>query len=517
MSRVTRRTFLKGSLAAGATFAIGVTARPVLGASNRVNFGVVGVGGRGGGHLGSFMGMKDVEATWCVDVDMNRAKSGQRRGAGALAKALAAADGHKEPKVAKNAPKEEKDAARKKWEAILSRYKGAVEARAPKATQDIRTALDDKELDAISIATPNHWHTLATLWAVQAEKDVYVEKPATHNVFEGRVCTDLIAKSKQIVQTGTQRRSDTHWAKMAELTKSGKLGKLLVSHGFSSKPRGSIGTAQPEPPPEWLDWNLWLGPAPMQPYHSKLVHYNWHWFWDFGNGEIGNQGVHQTDVARWAIPGATHPTRVFSIGGRIGYKDIGQTPNTQLTVYQYGETLMVFEVCGLVSRKTMRVSNDFIYEAGRVVDGGEFYPKDGGGKTASLPKVDAQVFPGGNFGNFINCVRSRKREELNAPFLEGHYSAAICHLGNISYRLGKPVKFSSFDKPFAEDHANDAWERLRKHLVETRKLDLAQCDGRVGLTLDFDPETETFIKAPPQATAMLTRNYRRPFVVAKEV
>ena len=518
MANVNRRTFLKGSLtAAGATFIVGVASRPVLGASKRVNIGVVGVGGRGGGHLGTWMGMKDVEVIWSVDVDMNRAANGHKRGVSAIARQLAAADGIRERKLAKDAPKEEKDQARKEFEQKLAAYKEAAESRAPKATQDVRTALEDKELDAISIATPNHWHTLATLWAVQAGKDVYVEKPATHNVFEGRICSDLIARSKQIVQTGTQRRSDSHWAKMVALTRSGKLGKLLVSHGFASKPRGSIKFKEPGQPPEWLNWDIWLGPAAMQPYHANLVHYNWHWFWDFGSGEIGNQGVHQTDVARWAIPGATHPTRVFSIGGRIGYKDQGQTPNTQLTVYDYGDTLMVFEVCGLVDGKTRRVSNDFLYEAGRVVDGRKFYPKDGGGKTADLPKVDVHVFPNGNFGNFIDCVRSRKREELNAPFLEGHYSAAICHLGNISYRLGKRIKLGSLETPFAEDYANEAWARLRKHLTENRKLDLGACEGRLGLTVKFDPETEQLIDAPPAATAMLARNYRKPYVVPDKV
>ncbi|MFW6161816.1 MAG: Gfo/Idh/MocA family protein [Planctomycetota bacterium] len=518
MARLTRRTFLKGSLVAtGATFMVGLPARPVLGANERVNIAQVGVGGRGGGHLRTYMGMKDVEVTWCVDVDIRRASNGRKRGIDRAAKALAKARGLKKPDLPKDASKQEKDAARKEYEEKLDACRKAAESRAPKATQDLRKALDDKELDAISIATPNHWHTLATLWAVQAGKDVYVEKPATHNVFEGRICTDLIAKSDRIVQTGTQRRSSSHWAKMLQITKSGKLGKLLVSHGFASKPRGSIGFKKPEDPPEWLDWSLWLGPAQMQAYHDNLVHYNWHWFWDFGNGEIGNQGVHQTDVARWAIPGATHPHAVFSIGGRIGYDDQGQTPNTQLTTYDYGETLMVFEVCGLVSGKTRRVSNDFIYEAGRVVDGRKFYPKDGGGKTASLPKVDVHVFGGGPFGNFINCVRSRKKEELNAPFDEGHYSAAICHLGNISYRLGQEVTLGSLEKPFKEDYANEAWDRLRKHLTQRRKLDLGEWKGRRGLTLKFDPKTEQFIDAPAAATAMLTRDYRKPFVVRETV
>ena len=517
MARVTRRKFLKRSAAfAGATFAIGTVARPVLGANNRVNVAIVGVGGRGSGHLRYYLGMKDVDVTWCVDPDRNRAKRGLEVAVAHYVKDLMRAKGYKEPKVPKDAPKQEKERIKAQHAEKMAQFRKEVEPRV-KWTQDARRALDDKNLDAISVASTNHWHTLLTIWAVQAEKDCYVEKPATHNIFEGRICSELIAKSKQIVQTGTQRRSDARWARMLAITKSGKLGKLLISHGFASKPRGSIGFRKPEPPPEWLDWNIWLGPAPMQPFHRNLVHYNWHWFWDFGNGEIGNQGVHQTDVARWAIPGSTHPTSVISVGGRIGYKDQGQTPNVQMAVYDYGETLLVFEVCGLVDGRTRRVANDFIYEAGKVVDGSKFYPKDGGGKTAPLPNVEVHVFPGGPFGNFINCVRSRKKEELNAPFLEGHYSAAICHLGNISYRLGREVTFDDIREPFKQDYANAQWDRLRKHLTENRKLDLKEWKGRIGPLLKFDPETEKFVGAPPQANKLLTRDYRAPFVVPSKV
>jgi predicted dehydrogenase len=395
----------------------------------------------------------------------------------------------------------------------------------PQGTQDVRKALEDKSLDAISIATPNHWHTLMTIWTVQAGKDVYVEKPCTHNVFEGRIASDIIAKSKQVVQTGTQRRSEANWAKMIEITRSGKLGKLLFSHGYASKTRNSIGFKEPAEPPANLDYNMWVGPAPMQPYHENLVHYNWHWFWDFGNGEIGNQGVHQTDVARWAIPGATHPTAVFSIGGRFGYKDQGQTPNTQLTVYTYGDTILVFEVCGLVGgkknvakdsdeSKVARVSNDFVYEAGTVVEGNKFYPKDST-KAAEMPKVDVKLGPGsGPFGNFIAAVKSRRKEDLNAPFLEGHYSAAICHLGNISYRLGKDVAWSEVRKaPFGkDDYVNASWDRLQAHLEKNRglKLDGMQC--RLGRPLRFDPKAEKFV-GDAEADKMLTRPPRKPFDV----
>jgi predicted dehydrogenase len=478
MSRINRRTFLKGSLAAaGAGFIISTSSHRVLGANDRFRIGVAGLHSRGGAHMSAYSAMKDVDICWLIDVDKKVLD-------GAVAR--------------------------------VAKSRGSP----PKATQDVRKALDDKDLDGISMATPNHWHTLMTIWTVQAGKDVYVEKPCTHNVCEGRIATEIIRKSKQMVQTGTQRRSEAGWAKMVELTKSGQLGKLLISHGFASKTRGSIGVKDFSDPPPELDFDIWLGPAPKQRYHANLVHYNWHWFWDFGCGEIGNQGVHQTDVARWAIPGATHPTFVFSLGGRIGYKDQAQTPNTQLTVYDYGQTLLVFEVCGLVGGKNKagesgiaRVSNDFLYEAGKVVDNGKFYPAQGS-KVTEMPKVDVKLGPGdGPFGNFIAACKSRRKEDLNAPYEEGHYSAALCHLGNISYRLGKDVTWGKVKKPFESDYANERFDRINEHLVKTRGLNLEDWTCRIGAALKFDPKTEKFVDAPPEANAMLTRPPRKPFDV----
>jgi len=480
MSRMNRRKFMKQSLAmAGASFVVSHAGHRVLGANEVIHMGIAGFGTRGGAHLGAFLGAKETDVIYCIDVDMKRAESAAARA-------------------------------------------GKSQGKTPLALQDIRKALEDKNLNGISCATCNHWHTLMTIWTVQAGKDIYVEKPATHNVFEGRICSDIIAKSKQIVQTGTQRRSEGRWAQMVEVTKSGKLGKLLVSHGLASKTRRSIGFKEFADPPPELDWNLWVGPAPMQRYHGNLVHYNWHWFWDFGNGEIGNQGVHQTDCARWAIPGSTHPAFVFSLGGRIEYKDQGQTPNTQLTVYDYGDTLLLFEVCGLVGGKgddkgIRRVSNDFIYEAGTVVDGSKFTPNDSH-KDAQMPKVDVKLGPGGGpFGNFIAAMRSRKKEDLNAPFEEGHYSASICHLGNISYRLGRETKWSQVKKtPFDNDYANERWERISEHLVKNRGLNLGDWPCRIGLPLKFDPKTEKFIDAPAKANEMLTRPPRKPFDIPEK-
>jgi predicted dehydrogenase len=501
MAQMNRRTFLKGSMAAAATVILPgprFSARAYA-VNNTVRVGVAGFKGRGGNHISEYLAMKDVDICWLIDVDSKVLAGGVAR---------------------------------------LEKSRGAK----PKAAQDIRKALEDKDWDALSIATPNHWHTLMTIWAVQAGKDVYVEKPCSHNLREGRIASDIIARSKQVVQHGTQSRSSANWARIAEITKSGQLGKLLFSHGIASKTRGTIGFKEVSDPPPEIDFDIWLGPAPKQPYHANLVHYNWHWFWDFGNGEIGNQGVHQTDIARWGIPGATHPTTVFSIGGRFGYKDQGQTPNTQLTVYEYGETIVVFEVCGLVGgkpkgkaatqpegepatepaiggagpgeAKTARVTNDFVYEAGTVVDGNKFYPK-GSTKPGDMPKIDGKLGPGkGHFGNFIAAVRSRKKEDLNAPFSEGHYSSAICHLGNISWRLGKDVAWKEVAKaPFGKnDFANAAWDRLQEHLAKNRGLKLDDMQCRVGRALQFDPKTEKFVN-DPEADKLLTRPARKPFDV----
>ena len=249
MRRPTRRTFLKQA-AASAGVAVGFTiagtqaSGRVLGANDVIRVGVAGINGRGGNHISEFLGMKGVQITHLIDPDSRL---------------------------------------------FASRSKGIAgkSGNTPKCFQDIRKALDDPEWDALSIASCNHWHSLLSIWAIQAGKDVYVEKPCSHNVFEGRKLVEAAEKHKRIVQHGTQSRSAGNWHQMIAAAASGKYGKLLISYGYASKPRRSIGFAEPAEPPKELDFDLWLGPAPKQPYHKNLVHYNWHWFWDFGNGEIG--------------------------------------------------------------------------------------------------------------------------------------------------------------------------------------------------------------------------------------
>ena len=283
--------------------------------------------------------------------------------------------------------------------------------------------------------------------------------------------------------------------------------------------QGDIGFQVDGPVPAGLDFNLWTGPAQEHAFNANYVHYNWHWFWDFGNGDIGNQGVHQMDIARWMIPGATLPKTVQSLGGRYGPKDQGQTPNTQVAVLDYGDAQIVFEVRGLKGRDYLgeKVGNILHLEAGTIA-GGKFTPK-GSDKAESLAKVEATPRkPGGNhFGNFIASVRTRKPEDLNAEILEGHYSAALCHLANVSYRSGEPIGFHTSRNPLGNSQAGaEAFERMKDHLATENGVDLAGQTCQLGTKLVIDPRSETFVDAPG-ANKLLTRAYRPPFVVPESI
>lgn len=477
MSRTTRRSFLKQSLAAGAVCTIAGTKASgrVIGANDTIRVGIAGLNGRGGSHLDEMRQIPGVQITYLIDPDQ---KVLERRN-----KELESKTGQK-----------------------------------ARTVQDIRKALDDQEVDVITIATPNHWHSLIAIWACEAGKDVYVEKPCSHNVHEGRIAVEMARHHKRIVQHGTQSRSDAGWAGAIDYIQSGKAGKLLVARGLVYKPRGSIDFKSPEAPPDYLDFNLWLGPAPEQPFHKNLVHYNWHWFWDTGNGDIGNQGVHQMDIARWGIAGATLPKSVISLGGRFGYEDQGQTPNTQLAIYDYGDAQLVFEVRGLPTDKFPHArdgsDNVFHCEGGLVTRQG-FYPK-GSDKPEAI--ASAPRGPGrGHFDNFIHAVRSRNQEELNADILEGHYSAALCHLGNISYRLGEKTPFSPQTKAFGDNkEAYETLARMEEHLAGRNGLKLAEMDYTLGRKLVVDAKKEAFV-GDDEANRLLTRQYRAPFVVPDKV
>src|SRR5687768_11504662 len=302
---------------------------------------------------------------------------------------------------------------------------------------DIRRLLDNKDIDVVSIATPNHWHALASIWSIQAGKDVYVEKPVSHNVWEGRKIVEAARKYNKIVQTGTQSRSQPATQEAVAYIRSGELGKIKAVRGLCYKRRASIGKVnEPQQIPANINYDLWCGPAPIEPLMRKNLHYDWHWVWDTGNGDLGNQGIHQMDVARWGLGKNTLPTSVIGLGGRLGYVDDGETPNTHVTIADYGDSQLIFEVRGLPTTdyRGAKVGNVFHGSDGYVVmasyDGGAAFDRDG---------KPVATFKGGgdHFRNFIDCMRSRKVEDLNGDILEGHLSSALCHLGNISYLLGE--------------------------------------------------------------------------------
>ncbi len=497
MFRLTRRRFVQLAAAGlGATAASGVHAnfviagtkssRPVVGANETIRVAVAGINGRGGEHIREYANMKGVEIAYLVDPDSrlfaSRVKSIEK----------------------------------------LTGDHGVHGAR-PTCVQDLRKALEDKQLDAVSIASPNHWHSLLTIWACQAGKHVYVEKPCSHTVFEGRKCVEAAEKYGVVVQHGTQQRSEGSRPREIAALQAGKWGKLLVSKAYVCKQRPSIGFKPDEAAPATLDFDHWVGPAEMRPFNRNLVHYNWHWFWDFGNGEIGNQGVHQTDVAHWSLgPAATLPTRVWSLGGRLGYKDQGQTPNMQLAVYEFGDVTVVVEVRGLVEKATKtkgevnfpaKVLNEFYTSEGMVRDG-KFFPKEGG-KEHKVTVEPVHVTPGGAFGSFIACVRNHAPKAVNAPILQGHYAAALCHLANISYRLGKEVPFSQEPDGMSNPQIAESFEMIKRNLKGVG-VDLDKATYRMGRTLSIDPQAERFI-GDAEADKLLTREYRAPYVVPERV
>lgn len=391
--------------------------------------------------------------------------------------------------------------------------------------RDFRKLLERKDIDAVCIATPNHWHALMTILAVQAGKDVYVEKPSSHNVWEGRKTVEAARKYNRIVQVGTQSRSDNGAIEAIKYTRDGNIGNILAVRGICYKPRNSIGKVDgPQEKPASVDYNLWTGPAPLKPLMRKNLHYDWHWVWDTGNGEIGNQGVHQMDLARWALGESLLPPRVLSIGGRFGYDDDAETPNTQIVFFDYKKAPLIFEIRGLPRNKDVKamdyyngVSVGFVVEceggyfAGN--NGGFIYDKDGK-KMKQVPGGGAEDHP----ANFIKAVRSRKQQDLNADILEGHISSSLCHVGNISYRLGKEsapgqvVEAVKDTKGFSE-----TFERFQKHLA-AHEIDLKKNKPELGAWLEMDAEKEKFRGVlAEKANDMLTRAYRQPFAVPEKV
>jgi predicted dehydrogenase len=414
MRSLTRRHFL---YSAGISLTA-AQANRVMGANDRIQVGIIGLGGRGRDHLGMYGSIADCDIAALCDVDQ-----------AARERAVAT--------VAKTSKKE------------------------PKAYNDMRDMFADKNIDAVSMPLPNHWHALSTIWACQAGKDVYVEKPAGHNIFEGLKMVEAARKYKRIVQVGSQGRSTPYKIKAMQLLHDGFIGKLYLAKGLCYKRRVSIGHTPDEPVPLGIDWDKFLGPAPMRPFTKNRFKYNWHWFWDTGNGDIGNQGIHEMDMARWGLGKEGLPKSVVSTGGKYAYTDDQETPNTQTAAFDYGDSQIVFEVRGLLTGSEGGITpggggsaiGDLFYgsEGWMAVDGRGFQVYKGEKNEMVLDEKQNAGEAKGHMENFLKAVRSRKPEELTADIEVGVMSASLVHLANASYRTGRKLAVDAKAMKFLGD------------------------------------------------------------------
>ena len=392
--------------------------------------------------------------------------------------------------------------------------------------QDFRRLLDDKNLDAVVIATPNHWHALMTVWACQAGKDVYVEKPISHNIREGRQMVAAASKYNRIVQSGTQNRSDVGLKAAAQFLRGGGLGAIRLARVFDLAQRQPIGkTEGPQPVPPTANYDLFQGPAPLVPLRRKNLHYDWHFVWATGSGDCGNRGVHCLDHARWMTGRETLPERVLTIAGRLGWDDDGETPNAHVTFFDCQPVPILYELTNLVPDKPAKPGTGFpcgptsmkIECQGGTLTGGR------GGATAFDTKGKIiQHFKGDSgvthAANFIAAVRARKPEVLEADVHKGHISSALCHLANVSYLVGQrqpPQKIRDAIRGNAV--LGESFERLAS-LLQANQVDLDKTPLTLGPLLAFDPQKEQFTgEGAEQANAYLSRAYRPPFVVPGNV
>jgi predicted dehydrogenase len=457
-----RRDFIKQGMLGTAGIAIGgmgfsaSSYRSIPGANDRLNVAVVGLRSRGESHVDE----------WCYKKDSHNVRI------------TAICDTDEQFYAPRMKTIEEKTGMK------------------PAVYWDMRKMLENPDIHIVSVATPNHWHALATIWACQAAKHVYVEKPCCHNIFEGRKMIEASRKYNVRVQVGFQARSYQNINNAMNFLHEGGIGDVYMARGLCYKPRESFGIAKDADPPAGLHYDMWLGPAPYRRYNEKRLHYNWHWFWDTGNGDSGNQGVHEFDMARWGLNKSEHPVTVFSTGGIFGIKPeecAQETPNTQTSTFRYNDgKILEFETRGRYFNREgalpISIGNIFYgtegwlemaaweksggqWQAFRKREKEPFAGSEKGGSKDMAPTLqgpDSQ----GHFSNLIEAIRDGKNETLHADITEGFYSAALPLLGNISYKLGRELKFMGDYEKFAND---------------------------------------------PEADIMLSRNYRKPFVVPHEV
>ena len=498
MTNWTRKDFLKTSAVTGGAALLassrlyGATA-PTGSASEDVRLAIVGFNSKGNGHINDFKKQPGCKIVALCDVDSQV--------------------------LAKRVAQLEKDNIK------------------VKTYVDYRKLLEDPSIDAVVLATPNHWHSLQTIWACQAGKDVYVEKPLSHNVWEGRQAVEAAKKYNRIVQGGTQSRSSGELKAAAAYLQAGKLGKILWARGLCYKERPSIGkTSGPQKVPSHLDYNLWSGPAPLvAPRRNAAdygsIHYHWHWFWNYGGGDIANQGIHQMDVCRWMIGAEGLPASAMCIGGRFGYEDDAETPNTQIAVLNYEPAPIIFEVRGLPSQKGLKTMDRYrtVRGIGVVVqcEGGYFAPGEtGGGAVYDNNNKRIDTFTGagggGHAANFIAAVKSRKAAELNGKIENLHYSSCLCHLANISYRLGAEKSNDAIqDAVGGHELTKEAFGRMLEHL-KANEVNTAATPTVVGPLLKLALGSERFetkenYDAGYWANTLLRRDGRAPFIVPEKV
>ena len=475
MNNLTRRRFFEDSFMATAavTLPIPLSAATTQSVSpnDKITAAILGCGIRGKAHARELAALKDCNVAYVCDPDLDRADE-----VGDLLVEL------KRPM--------------------------------PKKVQDLRSVLDDKSVDVVFVATPNHWHALAAIWAMQAGKDVYVEKPVSHNVSEGRRIVQVARKYNRICQAGTQNRSRGALAEAIKYMHDGKLGEVKLARSIIYSARGSLGGPTECTMPPRCDYNLWAGPAPLTKLIRSKFHYDWHWFWNTGNGEIGNNNIHSLDICRWGLGVSGLGDSVLSYGGHLGYDDVAETPNSQVGIFDFGDKSIVSETRGLKTapfHPTIKSMWFFYGSEGIIADTHLFDPS---GKLVRSFEGATES----HFANFLNAVRSRKQNELNAEILEGHQSTALCHIANISYHLGQATATAGISEQLGgikvQDDVQETFDRTQHYLAEVG-VDIEKTKLTLGQHLWIDGDKEQF-RENTEANVLLTRNYRSPFVVPGE-
>ncbi|MFQ5805114.1 MAG: Gfo/Idh/MocA family protein [Phycisphaerae bacterium] len=402
--------------------------RRVIGANDRINMAIIGIRSRGATLMQGFARIPNVHIKTIVDVDENL-----------FADTIKKLDG--------------------------------IQGTPPGTEHDLRRTLENKDIDAVAIATPDHWHALATIWACQAGKHVYVEKPVSHNIWEGRKMVEAARRYKCLVTAGFHNRSIRNVREAMKFLHDGKLGEIYMARALCFKPRDTIGCYPDSEVPEGVHYDLWLGCAPERPFNRNRFHYNWHWFWDYGCGDIGNQGPHQFDIARWGLNKREHPLKVSSTGGYFAWDSDQETPNTQTAIFEYADRkILQFDVRGLFTNAEdgIKIGNLFFGTEGWLHLGVDtkwrtyYGRKNEPGPSSETVEEDTDPMDlagagGGNhFENFIIALRSGNCEDLTCEMEEGHISTVLPHMANIAYRCGRTLTFDGVRERFKDDRAANA-------------------------------------------------------------